>query len=70
MSDIDAPKLLDFHADVDFGEGLATLIAADAERLAVTDAAGRLYLVPLGSSGPVAPIVVRAGPAPAGCEAG
>lgn len=67
VSDVDAPALLDYHADADFGEGLATLIAADGERLVVTDAAGRIYLIPLGSSGAAAPLVVRDGPAPDGC---
>jgi hypothetical protein len=56
VEDIDAPKLLDFHADADFGEGLATLIADDPTQLAVADAEGRLFVIPLGSSGPVAPL--------------
>jgi hypothetical protein len=56
VTDIDAPVLLDFHADADFGEGLAALIAQDPTHLAVVDADGRLYVIPLGSSGPVAPL--------------
>ena len=67
VSDVNAVKLLDYHADADFGDGLATLIAAGGDRLAVTDGAGKLYVIPLGSSGPVAPLVVRGGPPPAGC---
>lgn len=65
VEDINAPKLLDFHADADFGEGLAALVAVDPERLAVVDAEGRLYVIPLGSSGPVAPLKTYLGePAP------
>lgn len=56
VENIDAPKLLDFHADADFGEGLAALIADDAEQLAVADAEGRLFVIPLGSSGKVEPL--------------
>ena len=56
VENIDAPKILDFHADADFGEGLAALIAEDPTQLAVADAEGRLFLIPLGSSGPVAPL--------------
>ncbi|MFT3772898.1 MAG: hypothetical protein QM820_46525 [Minicystis sp.] len=69
VADIDNPKLIDFHADADFGEGLATLVAADETQLAVTDAAGRLYVIPLGGSGTIAPITVHPGPPPAsgGC---
>jgi hypothetical protein len=65
VEDINAPKLLDFHADADFGEGLAALIAEDPTQLAVVDAEGRLYVIPLGSSGPVAPLKTYLGePAP------
>ena len=56
VQNIDAPLLLDFHADADFGEGLAALIAQDPKQLAVVDSDGRLYVIPLGSSGPVAPL--------------
>jgi hypothetical protein len=56
VANIDAPKLLDFHADAAVGEGLATLIAADAAHLAVADADGRLFVIPLGSSGVVEPL--------------
>ena len=66
VTDLDAPKLLDFHADVALGEGLATLMASDATRLAVTDAEGRLYVIPLGSSGPVVPLKTYLGEPPAG----
>jgi hypothetical protein len=65
VTNIDAPKLLGFHADVAFGEGLATLMASDDTRLAVADAEGRLYLIPLGSSGPVVPLKTYLGEPPA-----
>jgi hypothetical protein len=52
VEDINAPKLLDFHADADFGAGLAALIADDPHRLAVVDAGGRLYVIPLGQQRP------------------
>lgn len=57
--------LLDFHADIDFGEGLATLIASDGQRLAVIDSEGRFYVVPLDRSGAVSPLEVYLGPPPA-----
>lgn len=66
ITDLDAPKLLDFHADADFGEGLAVLIADSADRLAVADAEGRLFVIPLGQSGPVEPLKTYLGaPSPA-----
>jgi hypothetical protein len=67
VADIDAPALLDFHVDADFGDGLATLVAADAKRLVVSDADGRLHVVPLDGSGPARPLVVHPGPPPVGC---
>jgi hypothetical protein len=67
VSDVNAVKLLDYHADADFGAGLATLIASDEDRLAVTDDKGRLWVIPLGSSGPVKPLTVHDGPLPSGC---
>jgi hypothetical protein len=56
--------LLDFHADIDLGDGLATLIASDSRRLAMIDAEGRLYVVPLDRSGAVAPLRIYDGPPP------
>jgi hypothetical protein len=69
ITDLDAPKLLDFHADADFGEGLAVLIADSADQLAVADADGRLFVIPLGQSGPVEPLKTYLG-APGSASAG
>lgn len=65
------PPVLDDRADIAFGEGLATLIAADGERLVIADAAGRAYLVPLHPSGAIAPMKFYRGAPPVpsdGCE--
>jgi len=61
--------LLDDHADIALGEGLATLVAADSQRLLLTDATGRAYLVPVHPSGPVAPMKFYRGPPPASGKA-
>lgn len=64
VENLDAPKLLDFHADAAFGEGLAVLIAADETQLAVADSDGRLYVIPLDRSGAVEPLKTYLGAPP------
>jgi hypothetical protein len=71
-TDWDSHALLDYHADIPLGSDLAQLIAADDAYLAIVDGAGRLYLVPRATSGPVSPLQVFLGPPPGtsghGCE--
>jgi hypothetical protein len=68
ISDIDQPKLLSYEAHINFGEGLARLIATSDRWLAVVDASGALYVVPSHVSGRVEPLRVYGAegpPAPA-----
>jgi hypothetical protein len=71
VSDIQAPALTDFHAEIALDPDTTRLLAAGAHHLALADTEGNLYLVPLDRSGPVAPVRVyrsASAPPPDGCE--
>lgn len=55
----DTLPLLDYFAEIPFGPDEPKLLAANAQYLAVVDAADQLYLVPRLKSGPVKPVEVR-----------